>query len=461
LRLSRLAADQLSVNAIRPHYQRAAPTAGVVHLGVGAFHRAHQAVYTDAAIAASSEMWGITGVSLRSGAVAAQLNPQDGLYTVSIRDTESVRVQLINAVREVLVASQSPAQVIARIAAPDTHIVSLTVTEKGYCRTRDGQLDRTLAGNDSIYRYLRDGLSQRKQSGLGGITLLSCDNLAANGRQLQSLLTQYIDATAPGLVPWFTEHCSCPNTMVDRIVPAATETDLDGLESHIGVRDEAAVFTEPFTQWIIEDRFASRRPRWEAGGAQFTQDVQAYETAKLRMLNGAHSALAYLGLARGHRFVHEAVADAPLRAVIESLMRDEAATSLTPAPGQDLNRYADDLLVRFSNAALGHRLAQIAMDGSQKIPQRWLETLAMHQRAGRSCPAILSALAAWTVFVRGDRWEVDDPRAAELAQIWKGADSAGVVNRLFGVDGLFSATWVASNSDRTELLDHLHIPAAL
>jgi fructuronate reductase len=292
------------------------------------------------------------------------------------------------------------------------------------------------------------------------VTLLSCDNLAGNGRQLASLFTQYLEATAPALTRWFQDHCTCPATMVDRIVPASSAADLDQQAAALGLRDAAAVFTEEFTQWVIEDHFAGERPRWEAGGAQFTHHVHAHETAKLRMLNGAHSALAYLGLARGHEFVHEAVADPQLRPLVEQLMREEAATSFEPAPDQHLDRYADELLQRFANAALRHRLLQISMDGSQKIPQRWLDTLASQQRAGRACPAILTALAGWMRFVRGDRWPVDDPRAAELAALWRANDAGQVVDALFGAQGIFRNSWVAGSADRAILLALIGKPAA-
>jgi fructuronate reductase len=358
-------------------------------------------------------------------------------------------------VREVLLAPAQSEAVIAAVASPATGIISFTVTEKGYCRNAGGKLDLALAGEHSLYRYLRDGLMRRQQARLPGVTLLSCDNLAGNGRQLEALFTQYLEATAPALVRWFQDHCTCPATMVDRIVPAATATDLDQQAETLGMRDEAAVFTEPFTQWVIEERFVASRPQWEAGGAQFTDNVEPWETAKLRMLNGAHSALAYLGLARGHEFVHEAVADPHLRALVLHLMRDEAATSLKPAPGQDLERYAEELLQRFANSALRHRLLQISMDGSQKIPQRWLDTLAFHQAGGRTCHAILTALAAWVRFVRGDRWKVDDPRAAELAALWQGNDAGSVVDALFGPQGMFRSSWIASRAERTLLLAFL------
>jgi fructuronate reductase len=452
MRLSQFSVTQLPDSVERPRYARETPDHGILHFGMGAFHRAHQAIYTDEAIAASGDSWGITGVSLRSPSVADQLNPQDGYYTVAVRSGDSAHRRLIGSVRQVLVAPREPEAVITAIASPRTHIVSFTVTEKAYCRDASGHLDLTLANEQSFYRFVRDGLVRRQQAGLPGMTLLSCDNLAGNGRQLQTLFSEYLEATAPRLTGWFRDNCSCPATMVDRIVPAATAADLDTQAAFLGMRDEAAVFTEPFTQWVIEDRFVDGRPQWEAGGVVFTGNVEPWETAKLRMLNGAHSALAYLGLGRGHEFVHEAIVDPSLRALVETLMRDEAASSLTPAPGQDLDRYADELLQRFANSALKHRLQQISMDGSQKIPQRWLDTLAFHKAVGRSCPAILAALAAWVCFVRGDRWVVDDPHAAEFKALWKGSDAAGVIDALFGPKGIFKSSWVASRADRALLL---------
>jgi fructuronate reductase len=457
MRLTARTAAQLPTSVEPLRYSRGTPTHGIVHFGLGAFHRAHQAIYTDDAIAATGDIWGITGISLRSPAVAEQLNPQDGLYTAVIRSGDSTRRRLIGAVRRVLVAPQNPAAVVAAVADPATRIVSFTVTEKGYCRDSTGNLDLALTGGHSLYRYLRDGLALRQQQGLPGVTLLSCDNLADNGRQLHKLFTQYLEANSPALVGWFQDQCTCPATMVDRIVPAPTAADLDEQAALLGMRDEAAVFTEPFTQWVIADHFAGPRPQWEAGGAQFTKEVASWETAKLRMLNGAHSALAYLGLARGHEFVHEAIADPHLQALVEHLMRDEAATSFAPAPEQDLDRYADELLQRFANPALKHRLAQISMDGSQKIPQRWLATLAAHQSTGRSCPAILTALAAWMRFIRGDRWPVNDPQAAALAVLWQRYDAAGVIDALFGAQGLFADSWVATRVDRTLLLTLLNV----
>jgi fructuronate reductase len=378
--------------------------------------------------------------------VAEQLNPQQGLYTLSEHGAGSRPVRVVGAVREVLVADRSPHALAIQLIAPTTRLVTITITEKGYCRAIDGSLDLELARGNSLYRHLGNAMRERMGAGIEGLTLLSCDNLPGNGALLRRLMTEYLAAEHPDLVRWFEAECACPSSMVDRIVPATTPADLDAVERRIGLRDEGAVIAEPFSQWVIEDRFAGSRPRWEAGGAQFVADVHLYETAKLRMLNGAHSAMAYLGLRRGHRFVHEAIADPVIHAVVERLMRHEAAPTLDPA--FDAPAYADALLVRFANSALPHRLLQIAMDGSQKIPQRWLAVLAWHQRCGRRCPAILEALAAWIIHVRGDGAPVDDPLAERLAALWREAGEGGIVGALFGPDGLFAAEWQATPSDR-------------
>jgi len=435
----RLSADTpIPASVQTPGYDRAAQVAGIVHIGIGAFHRAHQAVYTDDAMGAGDRDWAIIGVSLRSGDVAAQLNPQDGLYTVDTRSASGSQLRLVGAVQHVLVASETPQAVIDAIAAPTTHIISFTVTEKGYLRRPDGSLDLPEAtGGSSLYRFVAAGLAARQAAGLPGLTLLSCDNLAGNGAVLRRLMRDYLDACHPDLSAWFDRECRCPATMIDRIVPATTEADRAAVEAALGARDEGAVVTEGFSQWVIENDFAGPRPRWENVGAELVANVAPYETAKLRMLNGAHSALAYIGLGAGHDFVHQAIADPKIRPVIDRLMRDEAAPTIDAAPGQDLSAYAAALLDRFANPALNHRLIQIAMDGSQKIPQRWLETLAWHQARGQRCPSLEAAIAAWIAFLRSDR-PIDDPLADKLREAAAGPDA---IERLFGDGGLIVSDW--------------------
>jgi len=449
--VSRISAQNLPANAALPAYDRAAKSIGIVHFGLGAFTRAHQAWYTDRAMESPLEIggggdWLIAGISLRSPDVAQQLNPQDGLYTLAEKSGEGTKLRVIGSVAEVIVAPQDPARIKALLAAPGTHIVTFTVTEKGYCRRADGGLDLALA-QGGFYPLLAEAFAARKQAGIGGLTLLSCDNLADNGHQLKRLMGEYLVAHHPELTDWVAQHCTFPCSMVDRIVPATTEEDRAEVEGALGMRDEGVVMTEPFSQWVIEDAFAGPRPAWETQGAQIVADVAPYETAKLRMLNGAHSALAYCGLAAGHTYVHQAVADPALREMALRLMLDEASPTIPAPEGMDLAAYARALIERFDNPALNHRLIQIAMDGSQKIPQRWLATLAANQAAGRQCPAILSAIAAWIRHLRGENGPVDDPRAAELAQAVQGE----AINALFGAQGLMANPWVPTLQDEAAI----------
>lgn len=443
MRLSQANLHRLSGSVARPGYDRTAQARGIVHFGLGAFTRAHQAAYTDAAMVAGDEGWLITGVSLRSAGVAQQLNPQDGLYLIAERSGHGTRYRLGGAIRDVLTAPQDAAVVVAAIADPATRIVSCTVTEKGYCRTPAGTLDLGLADAGSFYPLLAAAMRLRRDANASGLTLLCCDNLAHNGRVLEALMREYLAARAPDLAEWFAQSCTCPSTMVDRIVPATTDADRAAALADTGLADAALVVTEPFSQWVIEDRFAAGRPCWEAVGVQLVDDVSPYETAKLRMLNGAHSLLAYRGLAAGYSYVHQAIADPVLRAEAEALMRDAAAT-IDAARGQDLAAYGASLIERFDNSALNHRLVQIGMDGSQKLPQRWLETLAIRQRQGAACPAILGGLAAWIGHVRGYNDAVDDPRAAELLIAARALCPA---TALFGATGILRSVWVPTTDD--------------
>jgi fructuronate reductase len=454
VRLAPATLDRLAPAVACPRYDRDAQQVGIVHFGIGAFHRAHQAWYTDAAMNAGERDWMITGVSLRSASVAEQMNPQDGLYSLVERSGGGSQTRIIGAVRRVLVASEGAAAVIAALAAPDTHIASFTITEKGYCRATDGSLDLALAGPGSVYRYLAAGLRARKDAGLPGLTLLSCDNLADNGEQLDRLMREYVAQHDPALLDWFAANCTCPATMVDRIVPATTDADRAEVCALLGgIDDDACVITEPFSQWVIEDRFAGPRPHWEQHGAELVTDVRPYETAKLRMLNGAHSLLAYCGLARGYSFVHEAIADPALFALVRQLMLDEAAPTVASAPRLDLPAYADALLERFANPALNHRLIQIAMDGSQKLPQRWLTTLEANRRYGRQCPGILSGLQAWLGHIAGANGPVEDPLAETFATLAKDGNRTDLLAALFGQTGLFAQWWTPDAQDHAALAE--------
>lgn len=462
MRLSHATAATLPDTVRRVDYDRGSAAHQIVHLGIGAFTRAHQAVLTEDAIAASGDVWRIIGVSMRSATVRDQLAPQDHLFTVTTKGEGAPVTRLVRCVSDAIVAPEHPDRVVAALADPRTRVVTLTVTEKGYHLVpADADLpallreDTARATPQTIYGYFAQGLEQRRAGGLDGLTILSCDNLAENGTRLRDMLLRVLAVRDPALADWCADHFTFPNSMVDRIVPASQPADLDALEARIGLRDEAAVFTEPFRQWVIEDSFAGPRPAWDAAGAQIVADVRPYETAKLRMLNGAHSALAYLGLAKGLELVSQAVADPETGALVGRLMRDEAAASFTPASEQDLAAYADSLIARFANPALPHRLAQIAMDGSQKIPQRWLATLADRLARGKASPAILQALAAWIVHVRGDNPYVSDPRAEQLEALWGTAGAERIVDALFDAGGPMASSWVPTPEDRVVLNAHI------
>lgn len=430
MRLSSETIGKLPHQVARPEYQREGQAVGIVHFGIGAFHRAHQAWYTDRALSAGERDWMIGGVSLRSRSVADQLGPQDGLYTLTERSGDEASTRLIGSVREVLFAPDEAESVIARIADPACHIVSFTVTEKGYARGEGDSLDLAKA-RDSFYPLLSEALARRHVAGLPGLTLLPCDNLADNGRVLGTLMRQWLAAEHPGLLDWFTRECRTPSTMIDRIVPRSSGEDLAGLQARIGMEDAGAVFTERFSQWVIEADFAGPRPAWEKHGAQMVGEVAPYETAKLRMLNGAHSLLAYGGLRAGYEFVHEAVADPALHALAQRLMREEAMPTIEAAQGQDLDAYADELIVRFEDPALRHRLAQIAMDGTQKIPQRWLDTALALQARGQAFPAIRAGFDAWLWHLEDARF-VDDPCGEELCALMASGGAEAVIRHCFG-----------------------------
>jgi fructuronate reductase len=422
VRLSAETVASLPTGVARAGYEPASLGVGIVHLGIGAFHRAHQAVYIDDLLAQGAGDWRILGVSLRSPGARDQLVPQDGLYTLVVREGTEERLRIIGSIADVLVASENPQAVIGAIAAPATHIVSLTITEKGYCHDpSSGEINwnhpdivhdlMNLASPKSAIGYLAAGLKQRMAAGAGPVTLMSCDNLPHNGTVLKAVLIAFVAKAVPELKEWLAANISFPATMVDRIVPATTDDDLARLETLLGMADKGMVKAEPFSQWVIEDDFAGPRPAFERVGAQMVADVRPFELAKLRMLNGSHSTIAYLGLFHGYQTVDQAMADPRIAQVVGALM-EEAAATLPSVPGLDPAIYAEALKARFRNAALQHRLSQIAMDGSQKLSQRLLGTIADLHAAGRAPQATATGVAAWMRHFSGPF--VNDPLADRL-----------------------------------------------
>lgn len=454
--LPRLTPDRLpGLGAHLPAPPWTEPRIGIVHLGLGNFHRAHQAMYTEDAMLAAGGDWGICGVSLRRPDTRDALAPQDCLYSVLVRDARAERVRVVRSLRRILVASEEPDAVLAALGDPHVRIVTLTVTEKGYCLdpgTGGLDLRHPLIARDlddpahpqSVPGYLVAALRARRAD---PFTVLSCDNLAHNGAALRRAVTDYARALDPELADWIARTVAFPSTMVDRIVPATTDADRQDAAHVLGCVDAWPVPTESFRTWVIEDRFPGGRPAWERAGAIMVDDVTPYETAKLRMLNGIHSTLAYLALLAGLQTVDQAVGQPDLRALLYRTMTDDIAPTLTVPASFDRARYRDELLARFANPALKHRCIQIAMDGSQKLPPRLLGTLSDRLRDGHAVDRLALGIAAWMRFLSGQSesgvpLELNDPMAARLRALAMPGASASV-DALLGVREIFPAPLAA------------------
>ena len=400
----------------RPRYDRAALRSGIVHLGLGAFVRGHLAVFNDDALdAGGSSAWGIAGVSLRAAETRDALAPQQGLYTLALRDGGGERLRVIGCVHEMLVAPESLDAVVERIAHAATRIVSLSVTEKAYLSAEPG----------STVALIVQGLALRHKRGLAPITLMSLDNLPANGRVLRGKVLAAASSDA-ALADWIDTRCTFPCSMVDRIVPRTTDADRARIASTLGLHDAWPVVAEPYIDWVLEDRFAAGRPAWT--GVRYVDseaDVAAWERLKLRMVNGAHSSLAYLAVVAGWPTVDAAMAQPGLRAFLDRMLASEVEHTLSglavPAG------YREALLNRFANPALAHRTAQIAMDGSQKIPQRLLATVRDRLAAGAGIQHLALSVAAWLHYLRGRdeagrRYAIDDPLAPALQALHAAAE---------------------------------------
>lgn len=455
-RLNDAALKGLPAEVAVPGYDRAQVKAGVVHLGIGAFHRAHQAVVFDDALKSGDLRWGVLGASLRSPGVRDQLNPQDGLYTLVVRDGAEEHLRVIGAGRGVLVGPEDPAALVAAMADADVHIVTLTVTEKGYRldpATGDLLLDDPdvaadlvdIASPRTAPGFIVAALQARKAAGLKPFTVMSCDNLPHNGQRIRAGVIAMARRIDPALAEWIQAEGAFPQTMIDRIVPATIPDDVTRLSARLGVEDRGMVKAEPFTQWVIEDWFAGERPDFAAFGVQLTDAVAPWEDAKLRLLNGSHSAIAYLGALSGYEHVHEAVAVPAFRAFIEALW-DEAQTTLNPPPGLDVAAYRDELMARFSNSALMHRTRQIAMDGSQKLPQRLLAGMVERLAGGQGIEALALGVAAWMrwqegVTESGEAVVVDDPLAARTAELIAASENdEAEVRALLTLSAVFPAS---------------------
>jgi fructuronate reductase len=400
-RLRATALVELPATIRRPSFNPSALRPGLVHLGIGAFHRAHQAVFTENAIDAKGGDWGIIGASLQRPDVPDMLAAQDCLYTVESLGA-AAHYRVMRVIRQALYAPRDHAALRAALAAPTTHAVTLTLSEKGYCLDAHGTLDfahpdiaADLTSSDvprSAIGWLAHGLEQRRRNGAGPVTILSCDNLQSNGEKLANAVIAFAERTQPGLRQWIAHNTAFPLTLVDCIVPASDPAHRTRVAAALGMQDMASVQREEFSQWVIQNRFAGPLPDWSAVGAEITDDIGSYQRLKLHVLNAAHSALAYLGLPRGHTYVRQAIADPELAAFLGAMMEREIAPALAPL---DVAAYWRTVKARFENPMIDHRLAQIAEDGSLKLPQRLFAMLLDNTAHGRDIDHMTTVVRAW------------------------------------------------------------------
>ncbi len=450
-RLSAATLRSLPASVQRPGYEREATRIGVVHFGPGAFHRAHQAVYLDDLLAAEPD-WAISAVSLHNPGVRDALAPQDGLYTLALLG-EQPSLRVIGSIREVLCAPQQRRAVMARLVDPQVRLVTLTITEKGYCLSPDGidaahpDITRDLVSPEqpvSAIGWLVAGLRERRERRIAPYTVLSCDNLADNGGRLRRAVQDYARRIDKGLAAWIEAEVAFPRSMVDSITPASDEALRTRVSAALGVEDAWPVQREAYTQWVVEDDFRSGRPRFEDAGVVMSGDIAGYDRAKLRLLNAPHSALAYLGSLMGIETVADAMREPLLAAFIERLMREDIVPTLSLPDGFDPDAYVSAILERFRNPAIRHLLAQIAWDGSQKIPVRLLGTIADALSAGRRIDRLCLPVAGWLRFiVRQSQSGVAlaDPLDAQLSEIGRDAsgDATVDVGAFLALDSVFGA----------------------
>lgn len=445
----------------RPQYDRHSLRSRIVHFGFGAFHRAHQALLTDRVLNAKGGDWGICEISLFSGdLLMAQLREQDHLYTVLEKGAAGNEARIIGVINECLNAKlDTLAAIIEKFCEPQVAIVSLTITEKGYCiDPATGKLDlsQSRIAHDlehptephSAPGILVEALSRRRERGLPAFTVLSCDNIPDNGHVVKHAVLGMAQTRSAELADWINQHVRFPSTMVDRIVPAATDESLAEITAVLGVADPVAISCEPYIQWVVEDDFVAGRPEWEVAGVQLVQDVRPWEEMKLRMLNGSHSFLAYLGYLAGFAHISDCMQDADYRAAAGKLMLNEQAPTLGIS-GVDLNAYAESLLDRFANPALKHRTWQIAMDGSQKLPQRMLESIRIHLQRGSDWSLLALGVAGWMRYVSGaddagNDIDVRDPLAEKIHGIVETSSENQRVVALLSLSEIFGTDLAAN-----------------
>lgn len=466
--------DLMKAQAMIPDYDRQRLVPRMVHLGFGAFHRAHQAVYADILAHDHGSDWGYCEVNLVGGEKQiADLKNQDNLYTVAEMSAEGWQSRVVGVVKQALHAQVDGLEaVFAAMTQPEVAIVSLTITEKGYCHspaTGTLMLENPLIAHDLAHPHqpqsapgvIVEALARRRALGLPAFSVMSCDNMPENGHVTRNVVIALAEAIDPTLGEWIRDHVTFPSTMVDRIVPAVTPETLDQVAQHTGVADPAAVACEPFRQWVIEDHFVAGRPEWEKAGAELVNDVLPYEEMKLRMLNGSHSFLAYLGYLAGYAHISDCMKDEHYRRAALALMLEEQAPTLK-VEGVDLSHYAGSLIERYSNPALRHRTWQIAMDGSQKLPQRWLDSVRWHLAQGSSFDLLALGISGWMRYVggideNGDRIDVSDPLLPAIQQAVATSPQGELrVKALLGLTAIFGED-LAANQRFVQLVTQTYL----
>ena len=456
-RLSAATLAEVAPAIRRPNYPREDLRIGMAHLGVGAFHRCHQAVFTDDMLETRMARWGVVGINIRPPRLADSLGVQDGLYTATLRQGDKAETRVIGSIRRVIDVESASAldDAVATLAGPDVDVVTMTLTEKGYCHvpatgrlddrnadlqadTAGGALPRTALG------LLALALDRRRAQHGAGLTLISCDNIPGNGGILRSVLTDFVRGRSPELANWIAERVTFPSTMVDRIVPATQAADIEHIGALTGLTDLGAVVGEPFRQWVIEDKFAGRRPLWDVAGASFVSEVRPYEMIKMRVLNAAQSTLSHLGALLGHEYSFEAAADPVLAQITRTMLEQETAWTLPALAGMEVPLYIETTFSRIGNTAIRHRCHQIGTDGSQKIVQRILDPLRERLQAGLPADHLILAAASWIAYAAsgasrfGAPWQPSDPWAATvIAMAEAHGDARQMARAVLGITAVF------------------------
>jgi mannitol 2-dehydrogenase len=438
MKLSNPTLAQLTIP--KPGYNRDEISVGIVHFGVGGFHRAHQAMYIDALLEqGKAQDWGICGVGVLPAdqRMKDALDAQDGLYTLILENPDGTRdVRVIGSIVEYRYAPDDPEAVIELLAAPSTRIVSMTITEGGYQLAPE-----KVRGELSVFGLVTEALARRRERGIASPTIVSCDNIEGNGEIARQAFTGYADRAHQGLSDWMAEHTRFPNSMVDRITPVTTPDVITGLAEQFGIEDRWPVVAEPFTAWVLEDDFADGRPPLEDVGVLMVADVTPYELMKLRLLNASHQGLCYFAYLAGYRLVHEAAQDPLFADFLLAYMDSEATGTLKPVPGIDLPDYKRTLIERFANPGVRDTIARLCADSSDRIPKWLLPVIRANLASGAPIRLSAAIVASWARYAEGideggDPIDVVDQLATSLipiAQSQKENPLAFVENRsVFG-----------------------------